>query len=74
MISTGRKFYRILLEPDEREHLKEILDSGKGSKERRRVHILLLADQSRSDGGLSDEAISGDFGTPLLSKLQTHKV
>ena len=57
MSSTGKKIYKVRLEPDERKHLKEILDSGKGSKERRRrAHILLLADESRPDGGLSDGA------------------
>ncbi len=61
MNSTGNKTYEVRLEKDERKHLvpisfKEILDGGKGSKERcRRAHILLLSDESRPDGDLSDE-------------------
>ena len=35
--------------------MKEILDGCKGSKERRRrAQILLLADETRPDGGLGD--------------------
>ena len=59
MTSTGTKIYKIRLEHDEREQMKEMLDSGKGSKERRRrAHILLLADENRSNGCLSDGAIA----------------
>ena len=59
MTSTGNKIYKIRLEHDEREQMKEMLDSGKGSKERRRrAHILLLADENRSNGCLSDGAIA----------------
>ncbi len=59
MESTGRKIYRVRLEMDERERLKEILDGGKGSKERRRrAHALLLADEGRPGGGLGDAEIA----------------
>ena len=59
MTSTGTKIYKIRLEHDEREQMKEMVDSGKGSKERRRrAHILLLADENRSNGCLSDGAIA----------------
>ena len=70
MNSTGMKIYRVRLEPDERKHLKEILDSGKGSKEhRRRAHILLLADESRPDGGLGDGGIAEvlEIGTATVA-------
>ena len=54
MNTAGRKIYHVRLEKDERTLLQEILDSGKGSKERRRwASILLLADRGRGDGGLS---------------------
>ena len=52
---TGKKIYGDRLEQDERKHLKEMFDSGRGSKENcRRAYILLLSDQSRSDGCPSD--------------------
>ncbi len=73
MSSTGKKIYKVRLEPDERKHLKEILDSGKGSKERRRrAHILLLADESRPDGGLSDGAIAEvlEIGTATIERVR----
>ena len=39
--------------------MKEILDSGKGSRElRRRAHILLLPDESRPDGDHGDGEIA----------------
>ncbi len=51
MNSTGKKIHKLRLKKNECGFLKEILDSGKGSKERRRrAHILLLSDESRSDG------------------------
>ena len=49
MIWTGNKIYKVQLDRDERKQVKEILDCGKGSKERhRRAHILLMADEDRS--------------------------
>ena len=77
MSSTGKKIYKVRLEPDERKHLKEILDSGKGSKERRRrAHILLLADESRPDGGLSDGAIAEvlEIGTATIERVRKQAV
>ena len=59
METTGRKIYRVRLETDEREWLKEILGGGKGSQERRRrAHVLLLADEGRPGGGLGDAEIA----------------
>ena len=54
MSSTGRKIYHVRLEADERVMLKETVDGGRGSKERRRrAHILLPADRGREGGGRS---------------------
>ncbi|MDE0695524.1 MAG: hypothetical protein OXH76_06780 [Boseongicola sp.] len=63
--STGRKIHHVLLDDDERARLREIADGGKGSMERRRAGILLLADRSRDDGGRGDADIAGfvDVGT-----------
>ena len=59
MESTGRKSYGVRLDTDERERLKEVLDGGKGSKERRRrAHVLLLPDEGRPGGGLGDAEIA----------------
>ena len=55
MSSTGRKIYHVRLEADERVMLKETVDGGRGSKERRRrAHILLLADRGRGGAGIAD--------------------
>ncbi len=73
MNSTGKKIHKVRLEKDEREYLKEILDSGKGSKERRRrAHILLLSDESRPDGGLSDGGIAEvlEIGTATVERVR----
>ena len=53
-------------------HLKKILDSGKGSRERRRrAHILFLADESRPDGGRSDAEIAEvlEIGTATVERV-----
>ncbi len=51
-VTAGRKIYRVTLETREHTRLQTIIDSGKGSKERRRrAHILLLADTDRPGGG-----------------------
>ena len=43
--------------------LQEMVDGGKGSKERRRrAHILLLADEGRADGARSDADIADILG------------
>lgn len=59
MESAGREIHRVPLGKNESGRLKEILDSGGGSKEcRLRAHILLLADEGRSDGGFVDADIA----------------
>ena len=73
MNSTGKKIHKVRLEKDEREHLKQILDSGKGSKERRRrAHILLLSDEGRPGGGLSDGEIAEvlEVGTATVERVR----
>jgi len=51
------------LDDDERRFLREIVDGGKGSAERRkRAHLLLLADRGREDGGRTDADIASVLG------------
>ena len=53
---AGRKIYRVTLSGEEREALREI-QRGRGAAQRRlRAHILLLADEDREGGGLTDAA------------------
>ena len=55
---AGRKIYRVTLSDEERQALQEI-QRGKGAAQRRlRAHILLLADEDRKGGGLTDAAIA----------------
>ena len=55
---VGRKIYRMTLSEEERQALQEI-QRGKGAAQRRlRAHILLLADEDRKGGGLTDAAIA----------------
>ena len=57
MAESGRKICHVELDEDERRFLREIVDGGKGSAERRkRAHVLLLADRGRADGGRTDVA------------------
>ncbi len=46
------------LDESERVELKARIDAGRGSAERRRVQILLLADEARPDGGRIDADIA----------------
>ena len=73
MESAGRKVCRVQLETDERRRLKGILDSGEGSRERRlRAHVLLLADEGRSDGGFGDAEIARvlDVGVSTVERAR----
>ena len=55
---AGRKIHRVTLSDEERQSLQEI-QRGKGAARRRlRAHILLLADEDRKGGGLTDAAIA----------------
>lgn len=63
MEQSNRKIYRVVLTPEERVQLRQIIDSGKGSAQmRKRAHILLLADEGHKDGGYKDAAIAGIVG------------
>ena len=74
MESAGRKICRVRLEKDERKWLKGILDGGAGSKERRRrAHVLLLADEGRSDGGLGDAEIARVLDVGVSTVERTRK-
>ncbi len=73
MSTTGRKIYRVRLEEHERIMLQEMVDGGKGSKERRRrAHILLLADEDRQGGARSDADIADilGVGTATVERLR----
>ena len=73
METAGRKIHRVRLERDERRRLKEILDSGGSSKERRlRAHVLLLADEGRSDGCFGDAEIARilDVGVSTVERAR----
>ena len=61
----GRKVYRVTLSDEERKALQEI-QRGKGAaQERLRARILLLADEDREDGGLTDAAIASALNVGL---------
>ena len=57
--SNGRIFYHVTLGLEERLYLQEMVDSGKGAKEqRKRAHILLLADVDHPGSGYRDAVIA----------------
>jgi transposase len=57
------KMYHVTLTDAEREQLTAIVSKGKGTARRMtRSRILLLADESRSDGGWKDAAIAQALG------------
>ena len=59
MNPNGRTFYHVSLNLEERSSLWDLVESGKGSKERRkRAHILLLADINRDGGGMRDAEVA----------------
>ena len=53
-----REKWRVRLDESERVELKAVIDAGRGSAERRRAQILLLADEARTDGGRIDADIA----------------
>ena len=55
---VGRKTCRVTLSDEERQALKEIQRDGGAAQRRLRAHILLLAEEDRRDGGLTDAAIA----------------
>ena len=74
MNTIGRKIYHVRLDEDERSQLREMADSGKGSKERRkRANILLLADTGRAGGGRSDADIADVLGVGTATVERVRK-
>ncbi len=62
------------LATDERTQLQAIIDSGKGSKERRkRAHILLLADTDRTGGRRRDADIADVLGVGTATVERVRK-
>ena len=73
MNPNGRKFYHVTLDPEERSSLRDLVEGGTGSKERRkRAHILLLADRNRDGGGLRDADIANvlSVGTATVERVR----
>jgi len=74
MAGQGGTTCRVTLGADERTRLWEIVDGGRGSKERRRrVPILLRADRDRPGGGRRDAAIADvlGVGTATVERVRT---
>ncbi len=75
MNPNGRKFYHVTLDPEERSSLRDLVEGGKGSKERRkRAHILLRADRSRDGGGLRDADIANVLGVGTATVERVRKL
>ncbi len=63
MTAQGGKIHKVTLTGDERTRLREIVDGGRGSKERRRrAHILPRADTDRPGGPRRDADIADVLG------------
>ncbi|MCY4152179.1 MAG: helix-turn-helix domain-containing protein [Aestuariivita sp.] len=74
MTTVGRKLYQVTLTDDERTQLQDLVDRGKGSKERRkRAHILLLADTGRDRGGRIDADIADALGVNVTTVERVRK-
>ncbi|MCY4346612.1 MAG: helix-turn-helix domain-containing protein, partial [Aestuariivita sp.] len=74
MTTVGRKLYQVTLTDDERTQLQDLVDRGKGSKERRkRAHILLLADTGRDRGGRIDTDIADALGVNVTTVERVRK-
>ncbi len=74
MEQTGRKIHRVRLEAHERARLKDIVDGGRGSKERRRrAHVLLLADEGRPNGGWTDARIADALEVSVATAERTRR-
>ena len=58
MERKGRKRYRVVLTDGEREELSAIVGGKASAHRRRHAHILLLADEARAGGGLTDSVIA----------------
>ena len=62
MERKGRKRYRVVLTDEEREELSAIVGGKASAHRRRHAHILLLADEARAGGGLTDSVIASVLG------------
>ncbi len=72
MEQAGRKICRVRLEAHERARLKDIVDGGRGSKERRRrAHVLLPGDGGRPNGGWTDARIADAPGASVATAERT---
>ena len=68
------KIYRVTLDKEERETLSALVSRGKGNARRlRRARILLLADESRPDGGWKDAAIASALSASVRTVERTRQ-
>ena len=63
---TSTKKYRVRLTTDEQEELKALVSRGRAAAYRQtHARILLMSDESRADGGMTDADISSALGVGL---------
>lgn len=63
---TSMKKYRVRLTTDEQEELKALVSRGRSAAYRQtHARILLMSDESRADGGMTDAHISSALGVGL---------
>ena len=63
---TSTKKYRVRLTTDEQEELKALVSRGRAAAYRQtHARILLMSDESRVDGGMTDADISSALGVGL---------
>ena len=63
---TSTKKYRVRLTADEQEELKALVSRGRAAAYRQtHARILLMSDESRVDGGMTDADISSALGVGL---------
>ena len=72
----GRKKYRVTLSAQERLDLQALRDGNGAAYRRKHAHILLLADETREDGGMTDAEIADvlDIGTATCERIRRHCV
>ncbi len=74
MTTVGRKLYQVTLTDDERIQLQDLVDDGKGSKERcKQAHILILAGIGRDRGGRIDADIAHALGVNMTTVERVRK-
>ena len=63
---TSAKKYRVRLTTDEQEELKALVSRGRtAAYKQTHARILLMSDESRADGGMTDAGISSALGVGL---------